>query len=180
VVNREFWLFGYGSIMWKTGFEYEARELCLVRDKTRRFWQGSTDHRGTPEFPGRVVTLIDSPGEICWGIAYRLADSRVGQIVRGLDYREKGGYARANVLLELNNGKTIQAITYQAEPDNPNFLGSASTDEIAQQIAISSGPSGTNKEYILRLARILAQNNIQDLHVSELASLVAIKMEDVV
>ncbi len=179
-MNKAFWLFGYGSILWKTGFQYEAMELCFVRDKARRFWQGSTDHRGTPEFPGRVVTLIDSPGEICWGIAYRLAESRVGQIVGELDYREKGGYVRTDVILELNNGNTIQAITYQAEPDNPNFLGTASIDEIAQQIAISSGPSGTNKEYILRLASTLTQNNIQDLHVIELAELVAIKTEKVV
>jgi cation transport regulator ChaC len=53
------WVFGYGSLVWRAGFEAaEASGGVCVRGLRRAFHQGSTDHRGTPEAPGRVVTLV--------------------------------------------------------------------------------------------------------------------------
>ena len=59
-MNESLWIFGYGSIIWKTGFDYDESRLAYLPDRARRFWQASTDHRGTIASPGRVVTLIDS------------------------------------------------------------------------------------------------------------------------
>jgi len=54
------WVFGYGSLVWRAGFDAAAATggVC-VRSQRRVFHQGSTDHRGTPEAPGRVVTLVE-------------------------------------------------------------------------------------------------------------------------
>ena len=56
------WLFGYGSLIYKAGFDYIERQPATITGWQRRFWQGSHDHRGTPHAPGRVATLVEAPG----------------------------------------------------------------------------------------------------------------------
>ena len=131
---RPLWLFGYGSIIWKTGFDYERAELGFIRDRARRFWQGSSDHRGTPDAPGRVVTLVDMPGESCWGMAFLIPAKQIAATMVELDYREKNGYVREAVMIETRSGECLEGITYHADVTNPHFLGDARLEEIAAQI----------------------------------------------
>lgn len=161
------WLFGYGSLIWRPAIPFVERRPAHAPGFERRFYQGSTDHRGLPGAPGRVVTLLPAPNARCTGVAYRIPDDRLDDVLRTLDHREQGGYTRLSLDIELVGSPsiTVAALTYVATPDNPNWLGPAPLPAIARQIAHSHGPSGPNLEYLLRLAAALRELAADDPHV---------------
>ena len=155
------WLFGYGSLIYKVDFPFLERRPARIHHWVRRFWQGSHDHRGTPESPGRVLTLVKQPGAICVGMAYRITPGEFAH----LDHREKNGYLRLLTEIEFQDQSSVEGVFYVARDDNAAFLGPASDIEIADQIAAAEGPSGTNRDYVLQLADALRQLGEVDAHV---------------
>ncbi|MBR9871878.1 MAG: gamma-glutamylcyclotransferase [Gammaproteobacteria bacterium] len=145
------WLFGYGSLIYKVDFPFLEQKPATIRGWARRFWQGSHDHRGTPEAPGRVVTLIEQPGAVCKGMAFRVAP----KVFEHLDVREKNGYLRFSTTMTFEDGGQAEGLVYIATEDNEAFLGEAPPEDIARQIAQALGPSGPNTDYLLRLAESL-------------------------
>lgn len=157
------WLFGYGSLIWKQDFPFIESRPARITGWSRRFWQGSHDHRGLPHDPGRVVTLTEAPGEVCAGRAFLVEPDVFGH----LDHREKNGYERIDVTIEFATGRA-DGVMYRATERNFAFLGPAPLAEIAAQINRCSGPSGTNREYVLHLAQALRTLGTTDRHVFEL------------
>ena len=150
------WIFGYGSLIWKPNLPHIEARWALLKGWERRFWQGSPDHRGTPEFPGRVLTLHPNPTVFCWGMAYCLDPQHEQATLAQLDHREKAGYDMREVLVHTTQGD-LTAWMYIGLPENPHFLGSASIKEMAQHIATATGPSGSNRDYVLNLAEALGE-----------------------
>ncbi|RCV91549.1 gamma-glutamylcyclotransferase [Billgrantia montanilacus] len=163
--GQPLWLFGYGSLIWKAEFAYHERRPARIEGWARRFWQGSHDHRGTPKSPGRVVTLVESPGTTCQGMAYRIDADTLGP----LDIREKNGYLRERVILHFAEGDHAEGLIYLATKENAAFLGDAPLEDMARQIAAASGPSGSNRDYLLNLATALEDLGAEDKHVFALA-----------
>ncbi|XP_034946956.1 putative glutathione-specific gamma-glutamylcyclotransferase 2 [Chelonus insularis] len=146
------WVFGYGSLCWNPGFEFERSTVGFIKGFGRRFWQGNTTHRGTLEKPGRVVTLIESDKEITYGRVFKIKD------ISALPYLEQrecnlGGYLTAITTFYSRDGKSaFPALIYIATSKNDQWLGDAPLHDIAKQIIECKGPSGHNVEYLLRLA----------------------------
>ena len=99
------WVFGYGSLIWRAEFPFAEREPASIRGWKRRFWQGSTDHRGIPGAPGRVVTLLPDQQSRCWGMAYRLDETSRERVMEQLDVRERGGYQRHDIESHLKEDR---------------------------------------------------------------------------
>lgn len=155
------WLFGYGSLIFKADFPFIKRRPASIAGWSRRFWQGSHDHRGTESAPGRVLTLVPEEGATCHGMAYLVTPEEFAH----LDHREKNGYLRLATEMTFEDGGRLEGIVYIATADNAAYLGPASERDIACQIATARGPSGPNSEYLLELARALRELGKHDEHV---------------
>jgi len=158
------WLFGYGSLIFKVDFPFLESSPASIRGWSRRFWQGSHDHRGTEENPGRVVTLIEDQDAVCGGMAF-LVDASVFE---QLDVREKNGYLRFTTEMTFSNGTRGKGLVYIATADNEAYLGEASEFDIADQICRAQGPSGPNRDYLIELAKSLRELGLEDQHVFDI------------
>lgn len=163
MVSQPTWLFGYGSLIWRPDFPYFEARRAYIDGWERRFWQGSHDHRGVRACPGRVVTLTEAAGERCYGRAYLIDQD----VFAYLDRREINGYERHRVSIFFDDGQAT-AVMYVASRANPAYLGDAPLDEMVDQIRRAAGQSGTNVEYVLKLASALRDLGESDAHVSEL------------
>jgi cation transport protein ChaC len=159
--HHSVWLFGYGSLIFKADFPFIERRQASIAGWTRRFWQGSHDHRGTETAPGRVVTLAPDPGAVCAGIAYLITP----EVFAHLDHREKNGYLRLAIDIFFDDGGSEEGLVYIATEENAAFLGDAPERDIARQIAASTGPSGRNRDYLTDLADALRALGKDDPHV---------------
>lgn len=165
------WIFGYASLVFRPGFAHVEARVGRVQGYVRRFWQGSTDHRGVPGAPGRVATLVSDPAGSTWGVAYRVDPHGLEAILAQLDHREQGGYDRLELEVHDREGAVLseRAITYVATARNAEWLGEAPLEQIAAHIHASEGPSGKNRDYVLELARALERHGVSDAHVEAVA-----------
>jgi len=148
--------------MWRPDFPFQEQRRAAIAGWQRRFWQASPDHRGVPGAPGRVVTLVREPAALCHGVAFRPVPADWPEIIAQLDVRERNGYDLLEVELVFDDRSTERGMTYIAGPGNPSFVGPAPLEEMVDQIASAVGPSGANRDYLLRLAETLTELEIDD------------------
>ncbi|KAI9883684.1 MAG: hypothetical protein M1823_004542 [Watsoniomyces obsoletus] len=117
-----------------------------------------------------------STADEVWGVAYHITPSRVEEVKEYLDIREINGYTIHEVPFYPadDHQSPIRTIAYIGTPENPQFTGPQDPPALAEHIWKSRGPSGDNKDYLLKLDESLDQLSPDsgDGHVKELATIV--------
>ena len=162
-------IFAYGSLLFRPGFAFLERQRAVVDGYARSFSQASPDHRGTPERPGRVLTLRCVEGASTVGAVYYV-DAPAHVLLQELDYRERAGYERMSLDVTTDRTK-IRAVTWIAPPGNLHDAGQLPLEQLAQQVRRSIGPSGRNDDYVFQLEAALRELDAEDPQVSALSAL---------
>lgn len=174
----ETWIFGYGSLIWKPGFDFAERRLATMAGFRRAFCMASIRYRGTPEAPGLVLALDHDPDGACRGVAYRIDDAAVEATLAYVRERELIAYAyhEERHPVALDNGGVVEAICYVINRDHEQYRGGLSLEEQAEVIARSVGPMGPNAEYLTNTVDSLAALGLVDDELIHLAELVRIRI----
>jgi len=135
----------------------------------RTFSQASPDHRGTPQRPGRVLTLTRARGASTVGAVYYV-DAPAERLLQELDYRERAGYERMSLEVVTDHSKA-HAVTWIAPPGNEHDVGQLPLEQLAEHVRSAAGPSGSNADYVFQLERALRELGVEDPQVSALAAL---------
>ncbi|XP_078433904.1 gamma-glutamylcyclotransferase 2-2-like [Wolffia australiana] len=172
------WVFGYGSLVWNPGFEFDESVIGFIKDHKRAFTVACIDHRGTPENPARTLNLERSEGSICWGVAYCIkgGSEKERDAMKYLEKRECEYDLKAHVDFYSEENPLKPAVTdvivFISTPDkevNKYYLGPAPVEEMARQIATASGPCGNSRDYLFSLQKALFAIGHEEEEVIELA-----------
>eukprot|EP00168_Porphyra_purpurea_P010530 TRINITY_DN2614_c0_g1_i3.p3 TRINITY_DN2614_c0_g1~~TRINITY_DN2614_c0_g1_i3.p3 ORF type:complete len:216 (+),score=94.00 TRINITY_DN2614_c0_g1_i3:319-966(+) len=182
-------MFGYGSIIWNPSIPHEedqTMDRVYITPYQRVFYQASTEHRGSPDAPGRVATLMQpadvgatvEPHDPAWrvyGRAFRLPSEEAAAILESMKEREAVGYHHVTVPVYGADGSVViaRAATNVADVSNKLWRGRTPEERddgaIAAAILRAEGPSGPNVKYLEKLnGALLKMGCGDDAHVQSL------------
>ncbi|MDP1617037.1 gamma-glutamylcyclotransferase [Phenylobacterium sp.] len=160
--DEEYWVFGYGSLMWRPGFDFVERSSATLHGRRRAFCIYSVHHRGTYERPGLVLGL--APGGAVRGAAYRIAPQAWPEVYAYLLEREQPTetYVEARRAIRLADGRRVESLVFLSDTGHPQWAGALSLERQAELITGAVGLSGPNEDYLRDLVAHLREEGVGD------------------
>jgi glutathione-specific gamma-glutamylcyclotransferase len=158
----DLWVFGYGSLMWRPGFQALEATPARLGGYHRALCVHSYVHRGTRERSGLVLGL--DRGGSCKGIAFRVAAENRSSVLAYLRERElvTNVYQERQLGVAIMDGRKVNAVTYVVDRKHVQYAAGLSEDQASHIVAGASGVSGTNPDYVANTVQHLRQMNIHD------------------
>ena len=173
----DLWVFGYGSLMWRPGFDIAERTLATVRGYRRALCVYSHHHRGTPERPGLVLGL--DRGGSCRGVAFRIAAAAAGEVISYLRAREQVTmvYREVTARCALADGREVRALAYAVDRGHQQYAGALDLDAVERHVAQGVGLSGANPDYVRQTYDHMVELGILDPMLAALVARLAARLQ---
>lgn len=165
----DFWVFGYGSLIWRPGFAHTRTVRARVHGFRRALCVRSFVHRGTPERPGLVLGL--DRGGSCIGLAFQVPGDLRDEVMAYLRERELVTHVYREKLLPISlpGGERAEAVSYVVDRRHEQYAGGLHAEEAAGQVRGAVGRSGPNEEYVLNTVEHLRALGIRDHWLEDVA-----------
>jgi cation transport protein ChaC len=154
---EDLWVFGYGSLMWRPGFEFLERAPARLIGLHRALCVYSFVHRGTPESPGLVLGL--DRGGMCRGVAFRVAAAAREPTIAYLRAREQVTtvYLETMRRIELEDKarRQVRALCFIVDRSHVQYAGRLNLSERLHLVRQGHGRSGANRDYVIETVQAL-------------------------
>ena len=171
--KADLWVFGYGSLMWRPGFEFVEQVPARLIGEHRALCVYSFDHRGTPEKPGLVLGL--DRGGACRGIAFRVPAKLRAATVSYLREREQVTSVYREVMrsvwLEDEARQRVSALAFVVDRGHVQYAGRLSLAEQLRYVQQGHGRSGNNRDYVLSTVKSIEAQGFRDPQLHQLAAM---------
>ncbi len=168
--EHDLWVFGYGSLMWRPGFEFVERVEATLNGYHRALCILSVHHRGTPERPGLVLGL--DRGGSCRGIAFRVAPQLAEATLGYLRDREQvtSVYRETQHRLRLGDGRVVQGVAFTVDRRHTQYARTLSHEALVECVRHGVGVSGNNPDYVRATVGELTTMGIKDRTLAKLVA----------
>jgi cation transport protein ChaC len=158
----DFWVFGYGSLMWRPGFAHTETRRARLHGFRRSLCVTSVIYRGTPERPGLVLGL--DRGGSCVGLAFRVPHDLRDEALAYLRDREliTSVYVERMLPVHLDGGETVAAVSYVVDRRHEQYAGALDEESAARMVSGAVGNAGPNEDYVLNTIEHLKALGIRD------------------
>lgn len=169
----DFWVFGYGSLIWRPGFAHVETQRARLHGYRRSLCVYSFVHRGTRERPGLVLGL--DRGGSCIGLAFRVPGDLRDEVIAYLRERElvTNVYLERMLKIRLDGGGTVDAVAYIVDRQHEQYAGALDAADAAAVVRGAVGQSGNNEDYVLSTLEHLKALGIRDHWLEDVARQVA-------
>ncbi len=178
-----FWVFAYGSLMWRPGFAAAEIRKARLDGYKRAFALSSLHYRGNEAFPGLVLGLDWDPAVHCKGMALRVSHDQAHEVRHYLAERELVSRAYFEVRHPVTllcpgggagpgEGARVEAICYILDRTHPQYSGGMSLEDQAAIICRAEGSTGTNRDYLFNTAVHLRELEIEEPDLATLEAMV--------